>query len=817
VREPEPVQSATTPESQTSERAALPPAKEEVTRTVRVLVVQRGSGKPIAGAELRCASQSELSLRDPHRPLWQPEIDDVLAPVGVRVTTDSHGEASIAPRRMPAVVDARFENGWGSTWFNETTEQPIRIEIEFDREIEILVVDGISQPVADVPVAIRSCPGDGPRSDLWSGYTGPDGVAHARHIDALLKQQPVRRMCVCLAVLARNLESVPLDPSALPTDPIRLTLPPTGSVEVVTVSEGSKPVFARDVQIGEASALDAHGLPGWSGGQYRADRIEDGHAEFAHVGLGLEIYATAFEPGFERSASRARGPQSAGERVEMVYDLGHAHPAIVIRLVDDKHAALPKLDLGMTFSLSHGGNSAGHGGQEIHSDGEGRIRVPMLMSATTNLAGTIDLRVTSLGPHEDWRATREIPAELHEGDNDLGDLVVKAPEPVASGVVVDDRGEPVRRAFVGVDTQSGSGDKWNPIPGLNASSNARGEFAVLGARPAGKLRLSANDREHAKGASVEAVAGARDVRIVLPRGAGLTGSLVLDASLPSQDLTVVVVHTREPSSSRREYDANDRSVVQSDGTFTLAGLRAGDVEVQIKCKMQREPLLSVEHIQLAPGVVTREPRLQHVDLREARSIHVDVVDEREAPIVAGEVWCISSTSDPKMFYFKDGKATVLARAASVDLEVRSWGYRSAHVRTVTGDSRVVLRRGFPVRVRLPDGFQLPATPRQLGLRLRLVRESGAAQSRMPAGVPDDSVDTFIEVGAESLVVVPAAGTYEMRWVVRADPETRTRARELANAHAEQVEISESDRERSVTGQPDAAELADALRALDQKP
>src|SRR5262249_45048908 len=156
--------------------------------------------------------------------------------------------------------------------------------------------------------------------------------------------------CVSLAILASNLESVEIDPRALPTAPIRLTMPPTGSVEVEIVRDGSIPVFVEHLQIGETSSLDANGLPAWTGGLRWPERIDEGRAEFDHVGLGLELYATTFERGFPQSVQRARGPTVAGERVKLRYDLGHGYPVVVFHVVDAERQPIPEKDFSVMIS-----------------------------------------------------------------------------------------------------------------------------------------------------------------------------------------------------------------------------------------------------------------------------------------------------------------------------------------------------------------------------------------------------------------------------------------------------------------------------------
>jgi hypothetical protein len=797
-----------------SGRAPVPATTEKPAEGIRVRVLDRESGLPVRAATLRFASNSAVVTHDPHRPMWFPSIEESLEGVNTTSITDERGEATLPALELPALADARLGNRWGGARIDERSPRPVLIEIALDRAIEIQVVDGAGHSVDGAKVAIINCPGNGPRSEAWRGRTGADGLARVRHFDTCFKLVPGRHACAALDILANDLESVEIDPNALPKDPIRLTMPPTGSVEVETVEEGSTPILVEHLQLGNAAHLDSKGQPAWTGGQRWPDRIEPGRAEFAYVGLGLEIYATAPFPGFPPSSARAHGPRVPGEHVKMRYDLGHGYPVLVLHLVDEHRAALSNQDVQVLFHVGYARGSYDSNSEE-RTDERGVIHVRMLTDATKEIRGTLVLRVTSSGPNSKASARVEVPSELVDGDNDVGVAVLTPPELLVAGTVVDDRGEPVSRAYVSAESRAVSAsDRWEACRDLNDVCDEHGAFELRGVKPGPVLRVRANDRQHAQGEPVDAPAGAHDLRVVLPRGASLEGSVLLDTSLRCDDLSVRIARAGASGPSSTNFDQHDRGSVRPDATFSLSSLRAGDVDVEIRSRVEheREPLVVIEHVILQAGETSRDPRLEHVDVRHVHPLHVDIVDEKGAPVVAGFVWCAGDSRAARSIYFKDGGATLLARAPSVDLDVRSSGYRSARVHGVTGDTRVVLRRGIPVRLRLPDTAHLPDPPRQLGLKLQLVQASDAPPI---SGVSSETLFTFFEVGTETLVKLPAAGTYELRWIACADSNARTKARELASLSAIRADFAESDVERSFTVEPDAAALTDALRALDR--
>jgi hypothetical protein len=152
--------------------------------------------------------------------------------------------------------------------------------------------------------------------------------------------------------------------------------------------------------------------------------------------------------------------------------------------------------------------------------------------------------------------------------------------------------------------------------GLSSATDKRGAFEVRGVGPHGALRLRAHARGHAQGEYVEVSPGARDVRLLLPRGAELTGSVIVGDPPPAG----IRVTLRRASDSEERLDGHDRGDVEFDGTFALTDLRPGDVDVEIRGAVQHEPLLVVDHVMLVPGETTADLRLQKIDLRDARPL-----------------------------------------------------------------------------------------------------------------------------------------------------------------------------------------------------
>jgi hypothetical protein len=783
---------------------------------IEVIVVDRASRQPIAGARVRAASTNGLVAYDEHRPQWHPEDDELLSAANANSITDEHGRAIVTLASLPAIVDARSGESWGSSRVRKDSALPILIEIELDRELAIQVVDGAGRPVSGVPVGIRSCPGDGMPDDAWSGVTqGAQGIARVRHVERYLARLKTSRACAHLAILAHDLERAEFDLDALPAQPIVLHLPPTGSVEIALFDDARRPVFARSILLSEGSDVGADGFPvKVEGPQLTPLAIDEGRALYPHVGLDLDLVAFASAPGYPAKGVHAIGPRVAGERVTIDLDLG-AGTFIVARLVDVSGVALANraVRAEMQHRISHG--FGGSNTEDTKSDASGRIRLPIYTKATPDLRGTIAIRVDAGGNAEESSAVVSFPANMHAGDNDLGDVRVERPSMVLSGAVVDELGRPVPNALIGVQMHEDAraSSAWQGAVGLSAACNADGKFVVNGPMPTRGLRLSARMIGYAQGDFVEAKPGDREVRILLPHVCKLTGSLLVDPSMASLRWLVVLKRGGDPK-ERSDLGRNESAVVKRDGGFELDGLCAGVVAVEIHIDAHPITIAVIDQVELRPGEESRDARLQNLDLRHVHMLQIDIVDENEQTVRVGHVICAESdTIEKRSYSIANGSVHVIARSTSIDLDIRAPGFRPMQVHDVSEDRRVRLAHGPVVRIRLAENAADVRPEVDLGVNACRVGSAGDRSTdvaRLALGRSLE-VESWIERGEASLRF-SEPGDYELRWMIRRSDDPR-KSRELANAHPQHIEVIESNTEQQFTAAPDPAEVDDALRAF----
>ena len=149
-----------------------------------VVVLERANGARVSDAEVRYASDEELTRVWDRARSWVGTLEENLTSVGRSVRTDAHGEARIAPSSRPATVCARKGGLWNYRAVPVHGEGTLSIELVTDRELELRVVDRSSKPVSGVPVALLSTSPQGFTVPIWQERTSDGGIAKVRHVDA---------------------------------------------------------------------------------------------------------------------------------------------------------------------------------------------------------------------------------------------------------------------------------------------------------------------------------------------------------------------------------------------------------------------------------------------------------------------------------------------------------------------------------------------------------------------------------------------------------------------------------------------------------
>jgi hypothetical protein len=240
--------------------------------------------------------------------LYDP--DHVIARYGRRLVSDADGRVFLPGPPAEGLITAEKDGRWGFLSEDDAREPEPRVALHDDPLLDVKVVGPDGRPVEGIPVVLRTRGVEEQEFDGWSVFpavTFPGtGIARLRHLSFLLEgvDENARLLVALYAVLEPPVEAALdwRDPFA----PVRLALPPTGSVEIeLKTPEGR--LWTRPFVVTLGARSRESRVVQWARG---------GRAFFEHVGLGLTLEGEVDpETEFEPEEVRRDGPRVAGERV----------------------------------------------------------------------------------------------------------------------------------------------------------------------------------------------------------------------------------------------------------------------------------------------------------------------------------------------------------------------------------------------------------------------------------------------------------------------------------------------------------------------
>jgi hypothetical protein len=264
--------------------------------------------------------------------------------------------------------------------------------------------------------------------------------------------------------------------------------------------------------------------------------------------------------------------------------------------------------------------------------------------------------------------------------------------------------------------------------------------------------------------------------------------VITDSARASQ----ITVTTRFPRGADRDWKAQGAGYwrnPEDDGTFLFEGLRGGtfDVVVEVRDSDLFIPV-AVTGVMVRPGEITRDPRLQKVELREkGKLVYLTVVDVEGRPITSAEA---ADMSDPatgaqahgSVVRGRDGRIRMILPNAPSDVVVGASGYRRTVAPSVDSDREVVLVKGLAVKV-LVTGDALAGLPEGASLRATLTFSDAAGnRSKVrPADLPGRSSGAVLDASTSSgTILVADPGRYRLSVVLAASRGKQKVAQEIAS-------------------------------------
>lgn len=742
------------------ESSVTPNAPRDAKASLRVRVLERSTGAAISGAHVSYASEAVVPFSR------SDDLERDLVRHGRTLDTDEHGEAPLEFAGAPLNICARHGDLWGQTQATSPRENVVTLELIPDRELQVQVVDRDGVPVAGVPIALIAR-GERGTNGRWTGITlAPQGLARIAHIDFRLHPASDTNSTPLVEfAFPQNVEyGIPVDLAHLPTEPLRMQLPPHGSLHVSVLAPDDTPLSVPT----RVQVMSPNRFADGTSPLVTQLSLEHGHAELTYVGLGLDLNISAFPDdaaAVERGMASVRGPQRDGEAVSAVVRVGSPKPSVRGRAIDT--GGQPLASRVITGWLHERTELDAGPREDAQTDADGKFELRFGAGHLHAPSLDLELSVPADALHE--AATGRVSAVVVGQGIDLGDVVLQPPPILVSGRVVDASGSGVARASVvvvfrpqisaedpkklaelralGYATQD---EEWLPTrqPELQTDENGnfvwRGEIAamslaVMGVAPGFLVSTIPFER------------GARDVVVPIEREAALAGSVKLLDSFAGQALWV---------RARKSQTELRASRVDGEGKFEIRQLERGVVSVVVTIEPGGRELAVVDGVEVRPGEVTRDPRLDSFDL--SQRVHVFELSVRSRagdPVLGGRIhYSIpdAAPSQPTSVLIRGGRALIASAEPALDLHVEAPGFRTRNLRTDSDRMVIELEPMFEVLLR-----------RDRSLRVAVEQMHIEARLTPPNGLKDAAPITrrFADED-EQRVEACCAGEWRLEWVLQ---------------------------------------------------
>jgi len=699
------------------------------------------------------------------------EVSERIAWAGDIWTADDRGEVRVPGTGALAwTVFGRYEGRWGVKYVRVADVGEVQVlKLRRDITIRAAVLDPSGRPAIGVDVALGDEGGvDAFEMGPVATTTAPDGIATFRHVQQVIQPAWGSDGAVMLAFPLGQSVFEKVDLTAAEHAPYVLRMPGTGSVEVTLTTKTGEPrtEFAKDLP---ARVVEVQG----SRQRVYRRHFGGGKLLLPHVGLGLHFRVLLRSAGASGTIE-FDGPTRWDERVEIELEI-ETRPTLSGRLVDE--SGVPQK--GFWFA-THMTSLRGQWNEYFETGDDGRFvsPIPELPGVATASRCVLFRRTV---PDAGMQARIDLRAlGLHEGRNEIGDVVLAPPSLMLEGKVVDDVGA----AVVGAQLELYQGDPADEVwqlPGRDGyldKTDARGRFRINAFHAGGELLVRASIGGNG-GPFVPFAAGTEGFTYVLPRVGTAEMAVTFRATLAADDLLFV---SQEKATGKVRSQVGH--YVFKDGVARWQGLRPGRYDFGVRVVGTVDMLVTLPDIEIRGGETTTLPAQAFDD--ELHALTIRITDTAGVAVEGATIVVDPSglAGQPRTaLRAKLGERRLLTPRVPVDLLVFAPGYRKQLVRWVSRDTTVQLLAGLEVemRVKLPEGF--PAATDQLFPR---IREYDASD---PDPDPHDSGhDLFVRGGGRMfyaslhpwlwdqklplgrdgrvVVRVPAAGDYAVEWVVR---------------------------------------------------
>ncbi|MBL8693205.1 MAG: carboxypeptidase regulatory-like domain-containing protein [Planctomycetes bacterium] len=407
---------------------------------------------------------------------------------------------------------------------------------------------------------------------------------------------------------------------------------------------------------------------------------------------------------------------------------------------------------------------------------------------------------------------------------ELGDVQLEALGPLVTGTVVDDAGQPIAAAKVDVvgqirpelipnpdsnrtdqswEARSRRGMSWSAL------SNAKGRFELRAPAFCSDLELRATAHGWPSAKPQICRSGSRDVLIVMRRGGGLEGRVLLSPMMRREDVKLTIQY--EPLTGEEQTGEQLGAALSADGAWSAQGLRPGKWRIGISDSrvFTWEPLAPILEAFVVAGETTRVP---DIDLTHGVHIlNIEVVDAMGLPVPSATgTFHGPGSYENNDIVVQKGRATLMTRYPSVDAWFGGPGYMCEHVPNLRDGVRVVLHAAPQVELALQNLAALPPEPYQLCVQL----DSGRGADNWILGeISNSPVVGFDRRGRATVEMRSMGNVRILLYVRREGSEGNAQMEFLSSAIGGPIEIRSPTQTAPIPVNLDAESVKSALLRL----
>ena len=752
----------------------------------KVLVVEKGTGKPVPLAEVlfldMAAVKDRAALMKSIATGGLGKIESVMERFGRIFRADTRGVAwipSLDERRnhglpeSPILLAARKGRLFGLLPPKDIQGPPLKVEISPRRELLVQVVDQGGNPLAGVPVGVGLAGDDFHNFPLREVTQGPKGIARFRHLDFFSRMEipSGRKGLVSLQVPMKKAVEKEFDLRKLPRNPLVLTLPPTGRVEVYVqgpegpISDGEALVTLLAVPEEE------DGPPTFS--EFQAQMaplvpVKEGKALFPFVGLELTLQVSAVKIRKRQEGMMSHpetvkgpGPVAPGQTVFFRLSLLRKEVLLTGRLLLPSGKPAARVSLRWTLETKNEGNSSSSS-STLETDEKGRFRFTLEDGKFHGGTRTLTLLLTRGGGGKPLEAKVDLSREFYPGENDLGDVRLAGLPLLLAGKVVDPKGKPIQGARVLVQEKrtfdpEGKHFFWDPIPKLSTRTDKEGRFAVVGESQSSELMVSAVKFPWVQAKWVHVSPGEEGLVLVLRKGGTVKASFLVEPGFPLRKLQMGLYQSGEKPIRRGWFSRKTR-----ENLVSWTGLTPGTYDLKIFPMSPKDPLVEIPGILVEAGKEARDPRLKEIDLRgKIQALDLELFGPRGERVRSATIHLEGKES--VSIWFRPGRPLLLRPGKDHTLLIWTSRYKPKRVPVTGKKMKVVLDEGYKIRLIYTGEAPLPEAPFSLGVDLRIL-SGGKRRNRPFFSGPLSSLYFRKDGTVEGRIPLP--GKYRILWLLK---------------------------------------------------